>query len=157
MALKTFEFDKNGSVAAGNQAIAISNGESTADVAAQIAAVVNGLGLKNIDGVPVVAVVDDNRVLLNGAEGIAQSASPAVTAGVDGAGAVTPGAIPVPITAGMSAAEVAQAIAAAIDPTLPVNGSQVDLIHYQTYTDPLTNLPETGPLPYSNSLTGRQR
>ena len=85
VALKTFEFDKNGSVAAGNQAIAISNGESTADVAAQIAAVVNGLGLKNIDGVPVVAVVDDNRVLLNGAEGVAQSASPAVTAGVDGA------------------------------------------------------------------------
>ena len=86
--LHTFEFDNNGHHTAGNTAITYKTTDSAATIAAAIVAAVNKLNLTNTDGVPVVAYVSpDGRVLLNGAEGIKQSANPAVIAGVDGSGA----------------------------------------------------------------------
>ena len=146
----TFEFDRDGHVAAGNTAIPVSAGETTSEVAAQIAKVVNGKNLKNASGKAITADPYESRVMFNGATGVAQSPTPSIALVGNGSGIA--GGVLVPISSTYTAAQVAQAIVAAVDPTLAVNGSLIHLVGHVPSVDLNTGL--VGPMPYSAVLTG---
>ncbi len=102
---------------------------------------------------PVVADAYENRVMLNGAEGLEQSPAPTIVAVGNGAGSYAPYATPVDILSTMSAEEVAQAIKASLDavfaggkPSFKVDGSVVRMIGHQVW--------DSGPLPYAYQLPG---
>ncbi|MCE5267037.1 MAG: PPC domain-containing protein, partial [Planctomycetaceae bacterium] len=119
--LKTFEFDRDGVIAAGNVAIAIQNGETSAEVAALVAKAINEEHLHNSLGIAIGADVSKTRVMLNFAEGVTQAAVPgtllpSVTAKGDGYGTTTTGNRVLPITSLMTADEIAKEIATGKDP-----------------------------------------
>ena len=172
-----FEFEHGqtvtaGKLADGNTAIPIFAGETTSQVAAQIATIVNGLKLTNLISGNSVAITADpygNRVMLNGATGVTQSASPSITLEGNGSGKKTPGSvgyIPVSISSTDTAAQVASAIVAKVDSTMKVDGSLIHVVgHLPAYIpDPVTGINYVGlsdytsngllPMPYSNSLPG---
>ena len=166
-----FEFDANGSVAAGHVAIPVFAGETTAEVAAQIATIVNGLNLTSSGGATIVADPNESRVMLNGATSVTNAllnsaGKPSITLEGNGSGnAAAKGNILVQISSTDTAAQVAEAIVNVLDPTLPYSGSFIHVIgHTPVYqTDPTTGLLYVGTsnytsngllLPYANSLTG---
>ncbi len=151
--LQTFEFDLDGAVAPGNEAISIEIGETTTQVAMRVVAAVNNLGLTNSFGEPIVADLYDNRVMLNRAEGLEQSADPTIEAVGDGFRSDSLAATPIEITSMMKAEEVAEVIGDAFDavfaggnPSFRVQGSIIRMIHHP--------VDWAGPLPYANYLPG---
>ncbi len=79
-ALQTFEFTTQAVAAGakltdGNLAIPFVLGETTAQVAQTIVNAVNGAALVNSKGKAILANVSDDRVMLNGAEGVTKSAN----------------------------------------------------------------------------------
>ena len=166
---KTFEFDFDdpASVAAGNVAIPIQVGETTTEVAAQIASVVNGQSLTTATGTKIAADAYEGRVMLNGATGLTQSANPTLTTVGDGSGKPTSGVTLLHITSTMAAQQVAQVMVNALQTvfkaTIPtgavvppgllsfkvdnVNGDSVVRMIGHTVNSP-------GPLPYARSLAG---
>ncbi|MCD4726962.1 MAG: hypothetical protein K8R46_04840, partial [Pirellulales bacterium] len=152
---QTFEFDLDEveNVAPGNVAIPIEIGETTTEVAIRVVETVNAMGLMNSLGEPVVADLYDNRVMLNRAEGLEQSADPTIEAVGDGFRSDALAATPIEITSMMTAEEVAQVIGATFDavfaggsPSFRVQDSIIRMIHHPV-DDP-------GPLPYANWLPG---
>ncbi len=161
--LQTFEFDRDGTVAVGSEAISIEDEETTTEVAYRVAEIVNGLGLTNSFGESIVADVYENRVMLNRAEGLEQSADPKIEAVGDGFRSDALAATPIEITSMMTAEVVAQVIGATFDavfaggsPSFRVQDSIIRMIHHPVDydVDETTGLFYAGPLPYANSLPG---
>ncbi|MCG2683351.1 MAG: GEVED domain-containing protein, partial [Planctomycetales bacterium] len=151
---RTFEFVYSaGDADPGNEEILIEIGETTTEVAYRVAAAVNALGLTNSYGESIVADVYENRVMLNRAEGLEQSADPTIVAVGDGFRSDSLAATPIEITSMMTADEVAQVIGATFDavfaggnPSFRVQGSIIRMIHHP--------VDWPGPLPYANYLPG---
>ncbi len=119
--LQTFEFDNNPAadgtptVTPGNVAIPIALGDTTTTVAARIADIINKAGLVNIDGLAISATIYENRVLIDGAEGMTQSANPVIELAGTGCGVYDADSIPVVINSKLTAEEVAESMTMAYD------------------------------------------
>jgi hypothetical protein len=151
--LATFEFDTDGVTDPANIAIAIESGQTTTQVGRLVVEAINAAGLVNSTGDAIIADLFDNRVMLNFAEGLEQSANPTIEAVGNGYGRTRHHATPVQITSMMTANEVAEILGDRFDDVFAggaesfrVQGSIVRMIGH-----PVT---DAGPLPYSNSLPG---
>ncbi|MCE5267692.1 MAG: pre-peptidase C-terminal domain-containing protein, partial [Planctomycetaceae bacterium] len=164
-ALKTFEFDKDGQCAAGNIPISIQAGETSAEVAELVADAVN----KQFVTGEIIARYYKDRVMLNKAEGLTQQPAedqvfPSVTKKGNGYGTTaTTSTATVDISSNMTAAMVAQQIAAALNgkfaavgaDVFKVDGDMVYLIgHTVTDPGPLPTIATTPDAQYTSSATG---
>ena len=130
----TYEFDADGSVTSGNTAIPIAAGETTSQVAEQIAEIVGD------DADPY-----QSRVMLNGVTSVVQSPIHAITLKGNGSG-INGGGTLVPISSTSTASQVAQAIIAAVDPSMSAAGAMIHVVGH-TVINP-------GPLSTGQSLAG---
>ncbi len=117
----TYEFDRDGAVAVGNNPIPIASTD-TADVIIQaIEAAITANGPPGIT-----PHIFRNRIHLEGATDVTQSANPAVVLEGDAPGTVSLGAVPIVIHAGMTRLEVATEMALAIDAEFAAQAGNTD-------------------------------
>ncbi|MBN1394825.1 MAG: pre-peptidase C-terminal domain-containing protein, partial [Pirellulales bacterium] len=151
VALKTFEFDYDGKVATGNEAIPIEAGQSATEVADMVAGVVNSLGLTNSFNETIYAgnISANGRLMLHGAEGVEQSADPTVATVGDGYGTYT--GTPVNIDWSMSAEDVAAEIVAALEGVFATGTFEADgvVVHMTDHA-----VDASDPLPFTNYTYG---
>ncbi len=146
-----FEFDKNSSLNnVGATAIAIRNTDSPEIIAQKIEAAINASIL------PVIPHLNGNRLHLQGATAVVQSATPRMILEGNAPGVVTPGNVPIVIDGGMSATQVATAMADVIDARFSVVDDPNIYTSVKNEGTVLRtighNVNSAGPLPLSTSL-----